>query len=504
MAKVFSKTQLFHMLPGTHRLFLWFRLCITLHSRDYNQAPDIRAFAVAADTVRESNGRPAFEGLLGCGICSAYQSKKKKKPWPWTALSQHFDAHNSFKRLWPEKLLVLPTTADIIESCSKIEDKIIRRRWIELFKEADEGLGGMLDDGLRLEEDAARSKAIQDEKVRRILGGERDQANHPQSQKRRREADLLRSPEGGGDDKEKRLKVGSGGYKNVPVPSFSNIPSWETHRGPTSTTPLAGAREPRDRETTVKYVEALPSKPVEIPPVVPRVVPPIERAPRTAAKPAAVLPMKPFTTPLERARETRAPEAIARSINVLPRKPVEMPPAILPRDQESRAPEVIARPVKVLSRKPVEMPPARARETRAPEIIATSVNVLPRKPPTTSPAMARENRVPEAIARSAKTPSGKPPTAFPERARETRAPEVIATSVKILPTKPPTAPPARETRAPETAAKSVGVPPVIPPSAGDSPAREKIADPKPNKPPEIHRDRSPSVDVDIEALFADA
>lgn len=476
MIKVFSKIQPFLTLPDSHRLFLWFRLCITMHARDYNQLPDIRTFAVAADTIHESNGRRAFEGLLVCGICRAHQSKKKKGPWAWSTLHQHFDSHNSFKKTWPEKMLVLPSAADISESCSRIDDKTVRRLWIELLKEADEELGGMLDDKLRSEEDAARSKAIQDERA--ADRGEKDRTNHQQSQKRRREADLLRNPgrgvDNGGDNREKRLKVGGDGYKNVPVPSFSNIPSWGTSRDPTSTIPQARARETWTRETTVKSVEVLRRKSVGMPPVVPRVIPPIERAIGAAAKPAAVLPMKPFTAPLERARETRAPRVAVKPVKILPGKPIEIPPAVLPRGQETRVPRA----------------------------------VLPTKPPMTSPTRARETWPTGITAKSAKIPPRKPvemPPAVLPRGQETRAVRTAAKPAGALPVKPPLAR-ARETRVLETTAKSVGVlpanpvemPPAILPSVREPPAR---ANPKL---PEIHRDRSPSVDMDIEALFADA
>lgn len=505
MTKVFFETQLFPMLPDSHRLFLWFRLCLAMHWRDYAQVPDIRTFALAADTIHEPNGKPAFGGSLVCGICSSHQSKKKK-PWLWANLSQHFGSHCSFRKQWPQKLLVLPTAADISESCSRIEDKTLRRRWIGLIKEVDKELGGMLDDKLRLEEGAARPKAIQVEKSREVVNGEKDQANYPQSQKRRREADLLRNPgrgvESGGDDRDKRLKVGSGGYKNVPVPSFSNIPSWETSRDPI---PQVRARGTWARETTAKYVEALQRKHVEIPPVIPRI-----QAPGTTAKPAAALPMKPRTMPPESAREPRPAGIAVKPVKILPRKPVEMPQAILPGDQGTRAPETAAKSAKIVPRNRVEKSPAivpRDQGTRVLESAAKSVKILPEKPPAILPR-DQGTRVLESAAKPAgtlpKDPVEKPPAT--PRAQETR---VVKTATKPAGTlQPPTMPPA-STRILETAAKSIKIlsenpvenPPVMLPSAGEPLTR---ANPKLPENHKISRDRSPSVDMDIEALFADA
>lgn len=437
MTEILSKTQPFHMLPDSHRLFLWFRLSIAMCLREHDRAPDITIFALAADAIHRSGQNRPHRELLGCGICGAYQSKKKKA-WLWATLKQHFVAHNNFDKVWPEKMLVLPSTADISESCSRIKDKTVRRQWIKLVKEADGELGGMLDDAMRLEEDAACSKGIQSENGRESVNGEgKGRADHSQFLKRRLETELLRNPKHGferdGDGREKRLKVETlspahaglvHNYKNIPTPPFG---------------------------TAAKSVGVL-AKPAAMPPARAQEA----RAVGTATKFIGVLPIKPVTMPPARAREARAVGTVAKSIGMLPIKPAEKPSA-----RKTWAPGTAAKSTGALRIKPVETPPARVGETRAPGTAAKPAGV-PTKSVTTPLA----------------------------RAQETRAVGTATKSIGVLPIEP------------------IEIPSAILQNAQETLTRAKIANPKPNRLPEIYklkvRSRSPSVDMDIEALFADA
>lgn len=218
MVEVLSRIRPFHMVPDSHRLFLWFHLSIAIYSRG-NRVPNITLFAVAAEDVRQSSGEPIFKEPLRCGICNAYKSKKKK-PWLWTTLSQHFTTHLEFQKQWPEKLLMLPSKVEISKSCSELKDKEVRRQWIALVKEADKKLGGALDDEMRLEENAARVEGIREEEgdiLGKSSGGMNGEESGGQAGdlllKRGREIEPLRISKRGygyeGDSEGKRLKVGS-------------------------------------------------------------------------------------------------------------------------------------------------------------------------------------------------------------------------------------------------------------------------------------------------------
>lgn len=261
MTEALCKTRAFMMLPDSHRFFLWFNLSIPLHSREYHQVTDIALFIIAAEDLRKSSRDRMFQGTLRCGICSAHQSKKKN-PWVWTTLSQHFGSHKRFQEQWPEKLLMLPSKAEISKGCSIISDETVRQQWIMLVKEVDEELGRVLDDTMRLKEDEARAKSIREESGKGVKEKEKEsragdlqllkqdrreksgesvygkgsRAGDLQLLKRDREAGLLRIPKRGyeheEDGREKRLKAGApppvherpvNGYKNMPVPQFSGI-----------------------------------------------------------------------------------------------------------------------------------------------------------------------------------------------------------------------------------------------------------------------------------------
>lgn len=145
MGETLTKIQPFRaVVSGSDRLFLWFRLSITSYLRTHRRIPDLTSFAHAANTVQLEGKDPIFDGLR-CGVCNICRSKKRK-PLVWMSLFQHFgQVHAKVMEPWTENFVMLPSRATISRHCSMILDRNLKGQWIELLKEADGGLAGMLD-----------------------------------------------------------------------------------------------------------------------------------------------------------------------------------------------------------------------------------------------------------------------------------------------------------------------------------------------------------------------
>lgn len=306
MTEILSRVQVFEEVPDSHRFFLWFHLSITSYFRQYDQIPNLIIFALAADIVQNQKREPLLRSLLKCGVCGTYKSRGRKS-FNWLNLSHHFHTHSGSRdQSWPERMVMLPSRADISQGCSKISDQVVRKRWIELAKEADKQLGRMMEDVVQWEEDKAHSRGTSGEKGRKDvkvhgkevvrsgdvrieprsdgeksvgLGGvgiEMGKPLQPGSQRDQwpnfarikyalsggaepvREPKREFEPEKSGvvEHEKKRLRVGHVSpereyedvvtYKNMPVPQFSAIPPQK----------IVGV--PQARET--------PAKPVEVPP----------------------------------------------------------------------------------------------------------------------------------------------------------------------------------------------------------------------------------------------
>lgn len=147
MQAILLRTSTLTTVPAHHRLFLWYRLSVTLYTEQHTETATIYDFVLAAEQLR-LEGQDAIFASLKCGICGSSKSRSKKNPFNWCSLKTHFESHGKEAiALWAEKLLWRPTVKDIREISVHISDAE-RETWVKMLG----NVGGWLVDEILGEE----------------------------------------------------------------------------------------------------------------------------------------------------------------------------------------------------------------------------------------------------------------------------------------------------------------------------------------------------------------